>query len=46
MNKTTSSNYGNATYWLKPKANFFFLNHVGSFAFLIIIITYTKQKSV
>ena len=47
MNKTTSSNYGNATYWLKPKANFFFFfNHVGSFAFLFIIITYTKQKSV
>ena len=28
------------------KRIFFFLNHVGSFAFLFIIITYTKQKSV
>ena len=47
MNKTTSSNYGNATYWLKPKAKVFysfFSNYVGSFAFLFIIITYTKIK--
>ena len=48
MNKTTSSNYGDATYWLKPKGkvfySFFFFNYVGSFAFLFIIITYTKIK--
>ena len=24
MNKTTSSNYGDATYWLKPKAKVFY----------------------
>ena len=47
MHKTTSSNYGNATYWLKPKAKVFysfFFNYFGSFAFLFIIITYTKIK--